>query len=273
MNHKVNPLFKAVLLAGMALFMHACAGSGLFAKPDGMIRMHDELTSVRAELEEMQTKMDLQSARIDALTTFIEKQPTLMNEAMEQNARSFEWLAQIIREKQVQARWMSENNDHPTTVPQSEHASTDKLLVGETEKLWLVPPGRMFHARIDTGATTSSIDARDIESFERDGRRWVRFKIADPDKDVLYAVEKPVARYVRIMQASTSETDRRPVVKLQLQLGRIKVIEEFTLVDRQHLDYQVLIGRNVLRDLMIVDVSRQFIVPLPESIDSGNGNS
>jgi hypothetical protein len=69
---------------------------------------------------------------------------------------------------------------------------------------------------------------------------------------------------VKIIQASTSEADRRPVIELQLQIGRLKIIEEFTLEDRAHLDFQVLIGRNVLQDLMLVDVAEKFINPLPE---------
>jgi hypothetical protein len=62
------------------------------------------------------------------------------------------------------------------------------------------------------------------------------------------------------------------VVKLQIQLGRLTLSEEFTLVDRTHLDYQVLIGRNILRDLLVVDVARKFIVPpLAEPETKGNG--
>jgi hypothetical protein len=54
------------------------------------------------------------------------------------------------------------------------------------------------------------------------------------------------------------------VIELQFQIGKIKRIEEFTLEDRAHLDYQVLIGRNILQDLMIVDVASKFIAPLQE---------
>lgn len=145
--------------------------------------------------------------------------------------------------------------------------STDKLLVGEIEKVRLYPPGHIFNARIDTGATTSSLDARDIETFERDGSTWVRFKIAPPGKAGLDEIEKPVVRHVRILQSISSDTDRRPVVKLQFQLGRINLVEEFTLVDRDHLNHQVLIGRNILKDLIIVDVAEKFIVPLPAMND------
>jgi hypothetical protein len=158
----------------------------------------------------------------------------------------------------------------PATPAVSAAMSTDKLLVGEIEKVRLSPPGHIFNARIDTGATTSSLDARDIETFERDGSTWVRFKIAPPGKAGLDEIEKPVVRHVRILQSISNETDRRPVVKLQFQLGRINLVEEFTLVDREHLNHQVLIGRNILKDLIVVDVAEKFIVPLPP-INDGMG--
>jgi hypothetical protein len=63
------------------------------------------------------------------------------------------------------------------------------------------------------------------------------------------------------------------VVELQFQIGRIKRLEEFTLEDRSHMDYQVLIGRNILRDLMVVDVAREFLAPLPKDTDSEKDNS
>jgi threonine synthase len=47
------------------------------------------------------------------------------------------------------------------------------------------------------------------------------------------------------------------------------------LSDRSHLGYQVLIGRNILKDVMVVDVSKQNIAPyvLPKAtpISLGEG--
>ena len=160
-------------------------------------------------------------------------------------------------------------NDQKNTLKISD---PHKLLIGKIEKVRLTPPDRIFHARIDTGATTSSLDAQDIEIFERDGDSWVKFKIKDPVKDTFYDVEKPLVRKAKIKQASTDEANIRPVIELQFQLGDIKRIEEFTLEDRSHLDFQLLIGRNILRDLMVVDVAQEFIVPIPEEEENGNHN-
>jgi hypothetical protein len=41
---------------------------------------------------------------------------------------------------------------------------------------------------------------------------------------------------------------------------------EFTLTNRENLSHRVLIGRNVLRDVMLIDVGREFTTNLPESV-------
>ena len=109
-------------------------------------------------------------------------------------------------------------------------------------------------ARMDTGASTSSLNATNISEFERNGQRWVRFTLADGTE-----VSKVLIRYVNVRQASTNK-DRRRVVKLGIKLGTISYVGEFTLADRRHLKYEVLIGRNVLRDLMVVDVARLYVL-------------
>ena len=42
-------------------------------------------------------------------------------------------------------------------------------IIGEVEPIYFLPMKSPFLARIDTGATTSSLDCRDVEYFERDG--------------------------------------------------------------------------------------------------------
>ena len=174
-----------------------------------------------------------------------------------------------IKKKVKLAAGEKEANLHDSSEPLAT-TSTDKLLIGRIEKVLLTPPERVFHARIDTGATTSSLDAKDLETFERDGESWIRFKIKDPKDGTLYNVEKPIVRWGKILQASVEKAIKRPVIELQFQIGHIKRVEEFTLQDRSHLDYQLLIGRNILRDLMIVDVSKKFVSPIPKEFQQKN---
>ncbi len=122
-------------------------------------------------------------------------------------------------------------------------------------------------ARIDTGAETASIDAREIELFERDGDDWVRFGIVHPENGEVVVLERQLERQARILQSNTDVAERRPVVVLGIVVGNVRQTAEFTLSNRSHLDYQVLVGRNILSDVMVVDVSRVNIAPprLPEA--------
>ena len=147
-----------------------------------------------------------------------------------------------------------------------------KVIVGEVANFYLAGPGLIYKARIDSGAETSSIDARNITRFERDGSNWVRFDVPVPGADKFVTLEKEISRRVRVIQASADEAERRVVVELQFFIGDHRQVAEFTLADRTNLTYEVLIGRNILRDVMLVDVGKEYATELPESIRKSNGN-
>ena len=134
----------------------------------------------------------------------------------------------------------------------------DKLVVGELEMVTVSPPGHSYRARIDTGATGSSIHATNIVQFERDGESWVRFDLPTPDADPV-TLERKVVRRVRVRQAELDDFERRVVVLMNVSLGSISQQLEISLTDRSAMEFSVLIGRNFLRNTAIVDVSQQMI--------------
>lgn len=128
-------------------------------------------------------------------------------------------------------------------------------IIGQIEPVVMLPERIVYDARIDTGATTSSLDAKNLQLFERDGKRWVRFDLVDPTTQKTVQFERAVVRIVRIIQHGR-EALRRPVVKLMISMGPIILEREFTLADRADFKFPILIGRNVLRNQAIVDVAR-----------------
>lgn len=142
-----------------------------------------------------------------------------------------------------------------------------KVIVGELERVYLAGPGLVYTARVDSGANTSSIYARNIQKFERDGVNWVRFEVPRPgdNSEKWVSMEKEISRWVRIIQSSTDEAERRAVVELNFAIGDHQQAAEFTLADRENLSYDVLIGRNILRDVMLIDVGKEFATELPAS--------
>lgn len=137
-----------------------------------------------------------------------------------------------------------------------------KMLLGEKEWVKVASINKLSKARVDTGATTSSISAIDIEPIKKDGKKWVQFRFAHGGKKS-EILRYPVARMVRVRQSSSKGVDVRYVVNLPITIGNVTQKTEFTLRDRQHLTYPVLLGRSFLVMTAWVDVSQKYVQPKP----------
>ncbi|WP_163933248.1 ATP-dependent zinc protease [Paraferrimonas sp. SM1919] len=132
----------------------------------------------------------------------------------------------------------------------------DKMILGAIENAYLSTFKTQLVARIDTGAESSSLDAREIQNFERDGDDWVRFTLINGQQPIVH--EAKVVRFVNIRQSATNNADRRPVIHAHLQIGSYGQTTEINLTDRSHLDYPLLLGRKFIKDIAIVDVSKEL---------------
>ena len=114
--------------------------------------------------------------------------------------------------------------------------------------------------KLDTGALTSSMDAQDMQAFQRNGEKWVRFSVefnnARTDEKYSQQFERPVIRNVKVRGAGGA--DHRPVVRMQICIGNQMLDEEFRLNNRSKMNYPVLIGRSTLERLGAVDVAQTF---------------
>lgn len=138
----------------------------------------------------------------------------------------------------------------------------DKTILGQSEWVYVSAVKENFRGRIDTGAATSSINAVDIERFERDGKKWVRFNLTHSEGDKAEMIEAKIVRIAKIIQSSKpGEDTERPVVQLHVRIGDTSHLTEFTLTSRLHMKYPVLIGRTFMRDVVLVDVSKEYIFP------------
>ena len=126
-------------------------------------------------------------------------------------------------------------------------------IIGGVERVYVEDIKAPFHARIDTGAETSSIDVQSITPFERDGEKWVSFEIVNRSNGEKIKMEKPIKRKTVIKR--TLEKEQRYVVKLKVKMGKNLITADFSLNDRSKFDYQVLIGRNIINGRYLVDTS------------------
>lgn len=136
------------------------------------------------------------------------------------------------------------------------------LILGSEEWVYVPAIDQTYKARIDTGATTSSISASNIVPFERDGKDWVQFNV-DIDGKASKEFKLPVERWAKVRQSSSEEVDKRPVVVTYIQVGDLKEQTEFTLAERGHMKFPILLGRSFFRDVAVVDVSKKYIQNKP----------
>lgn len=131
------------------------------------------------------------------------------------------------------------------------------ITVGVAEMVRIFPSGHTFKARIDTGATTSSINARNIKLFRKGGKRWVRFEINGKNGQRV-RLELPVVRRVRIKRFG-QESKSRSVVRLGLCMGGYYKDAQVTLQDRRRRQFPVLIGRRYMAGAILVDPGREYL--------------
>lgn len=136
------------------------------------------------------------------------------------------------------------------------------LILGAEEWVHVPAINQTFKGRVDTGATTSSISATEVVPFERDGKDWVQFKI-DINGKASKEFKLPVERWAKIRQSSSEDVDKRPVVVAYIQVGDLKEQTEFTLTERGHMKFPILLGRSFFRDVAVVDVSKKYVQNKP----------
>ncbi len=162
---------------------------------------------------------------------------------------------------------------HIPTSWANDDAYANRTVAGWVERVKLAPWGDTVKAKLDTGAKTSSINALDIERFERDGEDWVRFNLSYEtvsNKQKKRSVERPVERNILIKEHDR-ENDRRAVVMLSFCFAGQIHSTQFSLVDRSKFIYPVLLGRRFLESATLIDPSATFITQPSCSADQLEG--
>ena len=130
--------------------------------------------------------------------------------------------------------------------------SGDVQILGWVENVRLVQPDFEVEAKLDTGANTSSLDARIVKRFRKDGKRWVRFALRHPESGEEVVLVRERVRTIGIVQHE-GDNDVRPTVRLQMCMAGMMREVEVSLVDRRNFRYPLLLGRRSLQGVALVD--------------------
>lgn len=171
-----------------------------------------------------------------------------------------------VNQQYIATKAVISSNNRKAEVPITQKSYTRAIIkpvsvkglatLGAIEHMMLPDSNTVLKARIDTGALTSSIDARNIELFQKNSHDWVRFQLANSVGDLI-TMEEPVTRFVRIKRHG-EESERRPVITLNTQIGSIVHPTQFTLRSRENYEYPALIGARFLEKRALVDVSKEY---------------
>jgi len=131
--------------------------------------------------------------------------------------------------------------------------AAEKVTIGAVEDVILLPWNVTLPARIDTGALTSSLDARELTV--RDNKAL--FRLRNEYGSLRLSLPIIEWRYIR----SAIGEERRPVVEMEICLGRKRFRTQVTLKDRSRVKYPFLVGRRALQEHFLVDVSRSNVFP------------
>ncbi|WP_152987258.1 retropepsin-like aspartic endopeptidase RimB [Pseudomonas sp. TTU2014-080ASC] len=103
-----------------------------------------------------------------------------------------------------------------------------------------------LRAKIDTGASTSSLHATDIQVFDRNGEQWVRFTAhLGTLVQRRHRCEAQLVS-VKAIKSSNGQSQSRYVIRTNLALGEQQWPVEFTLACRKTMRYRVLLGSKAL---------------------------
>lgn len=111
----------------------------------------------------------------------------------------------------------------------------EKTLVGLTAHVTLKSNSheKKLVGKIDTGATRSSIDKNLVRELN---------------------LRKP---HKMKMIKSASGSSKRPIVYCSIMIGHRKMKVTFSVADRSHMKYRLLIGQNILKKGFLIDPSKK----------------
>lgn len=122
-----------------------------------------------------------------------------------------------------------------------------------------------LRAKIDTGASTSTLHASEIQPFERHGARWVRFTAHFGT--LVQRRHRCEARVVSVktIKSSNGQAQTRYVIRTTLALGDRAWPVDFTLACRKTMRYRVLLGAKALIDgQLVVNPALSYVQDKPQ---------
>lgn len=130
-----------------------------------------------------------------------------------------------------------------------------KKVIGRSDKVDLPDLGIIeANAKIDTGAYTSSIHCKKIE--EKEGILSFQLPTEINGKALIKKFQTKDFHQKKI-KSSNGESQKRYIIKTHIVLFGKSYLSEFSLSDRSRMKNPILLGRKLLNERFLVDVSQK----------------
>jgi hypothetical protein len=142
----------------------------------------------------------------------------------------------------------------------TKHGRPNLPTIGWREWVGLPDLGiKLIKAKVDTGARSSSLHAFDLQEFERNGERWVRFKVHPVQRrsDETVKAEAKILD-IRSVRSSSGKAAMRPVIATRIHLLGAAWAVELTLANRDEMGFRMLLGREAFRGRFLVDAGKSY---------------
>ena len=135
----------------------------------------------------------------------------------------------------------------------------EKIVIGTVDEIDFTTMGlEDIPCKIDTGAQTSSLHCSKIRLIEKEGVEYLTFRVLDPSHEQYSKKKFQFENFKeRKIKNSFGNYEYRYVIRTQVKLFGRRISAEFTLADRGRMRYPVLIGKKLLLNRFVVDVSQR----------------
>ncbi|MBB6328628.1 hypothetical protein FHS59_004284 [Algoriphagus iocasae] len=133
----------------------------------------------------------------------------------------------------------------------------EKKIIGRKEKISIPEFDlKLAWAKVDTGAYTSSIHAENIQVVEKEGKKVLCFQVLMPDHKSYTGKTLEFEKFrEKRVKNSFGQAESRYLIEITFKFAGEEYPAEFTLSDRSSMRNAILLGRKILRNRFLVDVS------------------
>ena len=133
-----------------------------------------------------------------------------------------------------------------------------KIKIGRTDKADF-PLLSLFDiaVKIDTGAYTSVIHCHNIRKAQKNNVRGIKFSLLDPKHEEYKEIELFAENYEKKeVKSSNGISENRYIIESEIVLFNKVYPLTLSLTDRTDMKYPILLGRQILAQNFLVDVTK-----------------